>query len=321
MDKNPLILDDYLNYLESIRGTSPNTIKEYYYDLNTFFRYMKLRYKLVPSDMDFEEIEIDDIDLSLIKKIDIQDLHSYISYVDKILKNGNHAKSRKVSSLRSFFKYLYSTLSLIEKNPAESLELPKSNSRYPVYLTLDQSETLLDTILENPDDLFRKRDYAIIMLFLNCGLRLSELASINISKIKNDDTLTVIGKGNKERTIYLNEACQEAIEDYLRVRPKDVNDPDALFISKRKNRMSNRAIQHMVDRYFKKMGLDTDVYSTHKLRHTAATLMYQHGNVDIRALQEILGHESVSTTQIYTHLDDERLRDAIKSNPLAKRKK
>lgn len=321
MDKNPLILDDYLNYLESIRGTSPNTIKEYYYDLNTFFRYMKLRYKLVPSDMDFEEIEIDDIDLSLIKKIDIQDLHSYISYVDKILKNGNHAKSRKVSSLRSFFKYLYSTLSLIEKNPAESLELPKSNSRYPVYLTLEQSETLLDTILENPDDLFRKRDYAIIMLFLNCGLRLSELASINISKIKNDDTLTVIGKGNKERTIYLNEACQEAIEDYLRVRPKDVNDPDALFISKRKNRMSNRAIQHMVDRYFKKMGLDTDVYSTHKLRHTAATLMYQHGNVDIRALQEILGHESVSTTQIYTHLDDERLRDAIKSNPLAKRKK
>lgn len=320
MDKTPLILDDYLNYMETIRGTSPNTVKEYYYDLNTFFRYIKIRYKLVPSDTIFEEIEIDDIDLDLIKKINILDLHAFISYVDKSRKNGNHSKSRKVSSLRSFFKYLYSTVSLIDKNPAESLEGPKSNSRYPVYLTLDQSETLLNTILENPSDEYRKRDYAIIMLFLNCGLRLSELASINISKIKSNDTLTVIGKGNKERTIYLNDACQNAINDYLTVRPADVNDPDALFISKRKNRMSNRAIQHMVEKYFKRIGLDTNIYSTHKLRHTAATLMYQYGNVDIRALQEILGHESVSTTQIYTHLDDERLRDAIKSNPLANRK-
>lgn len=321
MTNTPLILEDFLNYMETIRGASPNTVKEYYYDLNTFFRYLKLRYKMVPSDTEFEEIEIHDIDLDLIKKINIQDLHAYVSYVDKVLKNGNNAKSRKVSSLRSFFKYLYSTLNLIEKNPADSLELPKANSRYPVYLTLDQAETLLDTILENPSEEYRKRDYAIIMLFLNCGLRLSELSSINISKIKNNETLTVIGKGNKERTIYLNEACQAAIKDYLSIRPKDAKDPDALFISKRKNRMSNRAIQHMVERYFKRMGLDTNIYSTHKLRHTAATLMYQHGNVDIRALQEILGHESVSTTQIYTHLDDERLRDAINSNPLAKRKK
>ena len=321
MDKTPLILDDYLNYMETIRGTSPNTVKEYYYDLNTFFRYIKTRYKLVPSDLPFDEIEIHDIDLNLIKKINIQDLHAYISFVDKRLENGNHAKSRKVSSLRSFFNYLYSKINVIDKNPAESLELPKTNSRYPVYLTLEQSETLLNTILENANEEYRKRDYAIIMLFLNCGLRLSELASIDINKIKKDDTLTVIGKGNKERTIYLNEACQDAIDDYLKVRPKDVNDPEALFISKRKNRMSNRAIQHMVERYFNKIGLDTDIYSTHKLRHTAATLMYKYGNVDIRALQEILGHESVSTTQIYTHLDDERLRDAIKSNPLANRKK
>lgn len=321
MDKMPLVLEDYLNYMETIRGTSPNTVKEYHYDLNTFFRYIKIRYKLVPSDIEFEEIGIDDIDLDLIKRINIQDLHAYISFVDKSRKNENHAKSRKVSSLRSFFKYLYSTVGIIEKNPTESLESPKSSSRYPVYLTLDQSETLLNVILENPSDQYRKRDYAIIMLFLNCGLRLSELASINISKIKNDDTLTVIGKGNKERTIYLNEACQDAIDDYLTVRPIDVNDPNALFISKRKNRMSNRAIQHMVEKYFGKIGLDTSIYSTHKLRHTAATLMYKYGNVDILALQEILGHESVSTTQIYTHIDDERLRDAIKSNPLANRKK
>lgn len=315
----PLILEDYLNYMEAIRGTSPNTVREYYYDLNTFFRYIKIRYKLIPKDSNFDEIEIEDIDLDLIKRITIQDLHAYISYVDKDRKNENHAKSRKVSSLRSFFKYLYSTIGVIDINPADSLEGPRSSSRYPVYLTLEQSESLLNAILENPSDEYRTRDYAIIMLFLNCGLRLSELSSINISKITKDDTLTVIGKGNKERTIYLNQACQDAIDDYIRVRPPEVNDPDALFISKRKNRMSNRAIQHMVERYFKKIGLDTNVYSTHKLRHTAATLMYKYGNVDIRALQEILGHESVSTTQIYTHIDDERLRDAVKSNPLANR--
>lgn len=319
MDKMPLILEDYLNYMEAIRGTSPNTVREYYYDLNTFFRYIKIRYKLIPKDSNFDEIEIEDIDLDLIKRITIQDLHAYISYVDKDRKNENHAKSRKVSSLRSFFKYLYSTIGVIDINPADSLEGPRSSSRYPVYLTLEQSESLLNAILENPSDEYRTRDYAIIMLFLNCGLRLSELSSINISKITKDDTLTVIGKGNKERTIYLNQACQDAIDDYIRVRPPEVNDPDALFISKRKNRMSNRAIQHMVERYFKKIGLDTNVYSTHKLRHTAATLMYKYGNVDIRALQEILGHESVSTTQIYTHIDDERLRDAVKSNPLANR--
>lgn len=159
------------------------------------------------------------------------------------------------------------------------------------------------------------------MIFLNCGLRLSELSSIDIDKIRDDDTLTVIGKGNKERTIFLNKACVEAIEDYLIVRPQINNDNKALFISKRKNRLSNRAIQHMIDRYLVKIGLDTSIYSTHKLRHTAATLMYKYGNVDIRALQEILGHESVATTQIYTHIDDDRLREAVKSNPLSNRKK
>ncbi len=320
MHKRPIILDDYLNYMETIKGTSPNTVKEYSYDLYTFFRYIKLRYKMVSSEIDFDEIEVNDINLDIIKKITIQDLHAYISFADKTLGNGNHAKSRKVSSLRSFFNYLYSKVNSIDKNPAEGLELPKTNSRQPVYLTLEQSEHLLDKVLENPSEEYRKRDYAIITLFLNCGMRLSELSSIDISKIKKD-TLAVIGKGNKERTIYLNEACLYAIKDYLSVRPTEVNDPDALFISKRKNRISNRAIQHMVDKYLKRIGLDTSVYSTHKLRHTAATLMYKYGNVDIRALQEILGHESVSTTQIYTHLDDERLKDAVKSNPLSNRKK
>lgn len=315
----PIILEDYLNYMETIRGASPNTVKEYFFDLRTFFRFIKLRYKLVDSNTNFDEIDISDIDLDLIKRITIQDLHGYISYADKKRENGNFAKSRKVASLRSFFDYLYSKVNLIDRNPAESLEFPKRENRFPVYLTLEQSELLLNTVLDNKNELYRKRDYAIIMLFLNCGLRLSELSNIDIDKITNDDTLSIIGKGNKERTVYLNDACIMAIKDYLNVRPKDALDKKALFLSKRKKRISNRAIQHMIDRYLEKAGFDTSVYSTHKLRHTAATLMYKYGNVDIRALQAILGHESVSTTQIYTHIDNERLRDAIKSNPLSNR--
>jgi integrase/recombinase XerD len=312
----PPILDDYLNYMETIKGLSPNTVKEYFFDLRTFFRFIKMRYRLVKKDTPFDEIEIHDVDVDLIKKINIQDLHAYISYIDKVKLNGNFSKSRKIASLKSFFKYLYSIVNLIDNNPADKLEFPKTDKRHPTYLTLEECERLLKTILDNKNEYYRKRDYAIVMLFLNCGLRLSELASININKIK-DDTLTVIGKGNKERTIYLNKSCIDAINNYLEVRPKDPIDKDALFLSKRKTRMSNRAIQHMIDKYLERAGFDISVYSTHKLRHTAATLMYKHGNVDIRALQEILGHKNVSTTQIYTHIDNERLREAVKSNPLA----
>lgn len=319
MKEIPVILEDFLNYMETIKGSSPNTVKEYYFDLRTFLRFMKKRFKLV-GDLEFEEIPIEDIDLEFIKKIGIQDLHAYISYVDKIRDNGNRTKSRKVSSIKSFFNYLYLRVNLIDINPAEGLESPKSESRHPSYLTLDQAEDLLNVVQENKIDEYRIRDYAIIMLFLNCGLRLSELASIDLDSIKDKDNLSIIGKGNKERTVYLNQACIEAINNYLTIRPVETNDKKAMFISKRKNRMSNRAIQHMIERYLEKAGLDTSIYSTHKLRHTAATLMYKYGNVDIRALQEILGHTSVSTTQIYTHIDDDRLRSAIKSNPLANRK-
>lgn len=318
MKEIPLILEDFLNYMETIKGSSPNTVKEYYFDLRTFLRFMKKRFKLV-ADVEFEEIAIEDIDLDFIKRIGIQDLHAYISYVDKSRDNGNRTKSRKVSSIRSFFNYLTLRVNLLDYNPAEGLESPKSESRHPSYLTLNEAENLLNVVQENKIDEYRIRDYAIIMLFLNCGLRLSELASIDLDSIKNKDTLSIIGKGNKERTVFLNEACIEAINNYLAIRPVETNDKKAMFISKRKNRMSNRAIQHMIDRYLEKAGLDTSIYSTHKLRHTAATLMYKYGNVDIRALQEILGHSSVATTQIYTHIDDDRLRSAIKSNPLAKR--
>ncbi|RKD34507.1 tyrosine recombinase XerC [Thermohalobacter berrensis] len=317
MEKLPLILEDFLNYTETIKGKSENTVKEYYYDLRTFFRFLKIRYRIVDRKTSFDEIDISDVNMDLIKRVTLQDLHAFISYVDRERNNSNYAKARKVASLRSFFKYLHTKVKLIEENPAVDLETPKTDSRHPIYLTLDEAQKLLDVI----DGEFKERDYAIITLFLNCGLRLSELVSIDVDKIKGD-TLTVIGKGNKERTIYLNDACIEAINNYLKVRPKDgLKDTKALFISKRKKRISPKTVQYLVKKYLRLAGLDTDKYSPHKLRHTAATLMYKHGNVDIRALQQILGHENVSTTQIYTHIDDDRLRKAVKSNPLAKNKK
>lgn len=316
MDDMPLILEDYLNYMETIRGNSPNTIKEYFFDLRTFFRFLKIRYKLVNKNISPEEIRIDDIDIDFIKKLNIQDLHAFISFADKSRNNGNYAKARKVASIRSFFDYLHKKVNLIEKNPADNLEFPKTDSRQPAYLTLEESRRLLDVINSNNSGIFKKRDWAIITLFLNCGLRLSELVSIDIDKIKGD-TLAVVGKGNKERTIYLNKACRDSIKSYMEIRPKDSKDKKALFLSKRKNRISPRAVQHMVDKYLEKAGLDTSIYSTHSLRHTAATLMYKYGNVDIRALQDILGHGNVATTQIYTHIDDKRLREAVNSNPLS----
>lgn len=317
MNDIPIILEDFLNYLDTIKGKSKNTVNEYYYDLRTFFRYLKIRYRLVDSDIAFDDIDITDIDIDMIKKINLQDMFSYISFVNKQRNNSSNTRARKVASVRSFFKYLHNIVKLIDENPAINLETPKINSRQPAYLTLNQSLELLNAIKGQ----YKERDYAIIMIFLNCGLRISELVSIDIDKIR-DDTLSVIGKGNKERTIYLNDASLNAINNYLKVRPhEDIKDPKALFLSKRKNRLSVRAVQHLVKKHLKNAGLDTDKFSTHKLRHTAATLMYKHGKVDIRALQQILGHESVATTQIYTHLDDDKLREAVKSNPLSKNTK
>jgi integrase/recombinase XerD len=313
MDNIPLPLMSFLNYMQTIKGKSDNTVKEYYYDLRTFFRYLKLQRGLVPKFADLETITIDDVDIDLIKTVTLNDLYGFISYVSFQRGNSNYAKARKVSALRSFFKFLHTKMRLLDTDPTSDLESPKISSRHPVHLSLDEARELLDVVEGD----FRERDYCILMLFLNCGLRLSELVGINISNIRYD-TLTVIGKGNKERTVYLNDACIKAIQSYIRVRPKDgVKDRDALFLSKRKQRISNKTVQYIVKKYIDKAGLDTDKYSTHKLRHTAATLMYQHGDVDIRALQQILGHSNISTTQIYTHVDDQRLRDAMKRNPLA----
>lgn len=315
MNSYPMILMDFLDYLETIKGRSSNTVKEYAYDINLMIKYIlarKQNIKLKSFD-DIVKIDSSDVDLNFFKNIDVIDLHSFMGFLDHNRSNGSSTRSRKTSSIRTFYKYLINIRKLDIINPAELLDSPKKNIRQPVYLTLDESLDLLKVILREKDEEIKARDYCITVLFLNCGMRLSELSSINIDHIKTN-TLRVIGKGNKERTVYLNDMCLDALDNYLKIRPEIDN--DALFISKKRNRMSNRAIQYRIEHYLKAGGFDTSIYSVHKLRHTAATLMYQYGNVDIKVLQEILGHESVSTTQIYTHVDNNSLRSAVNKNPL-----
>ena len=311
MEETPKILQDFLNYMETIRGKSRNTIKEYQYDLRMFLRYVKYLRNGKKGNPD--DIDISDVDSSLLREVTLSDLYSFISYTGRDRENIASTRARKVASIRSFFKYLTNKAKILETNPAAELESPKILKKLPRYLNIEESRKLLRSVTGNN----RERDYAILTLFLNCGLRLSELVGIDINSFKNE-TLVIKGKGGKERTVYLNNACTRAIEAYMRVRPKDsVKDRNALFLSERKQRISAKTVQYIVKKYIKTAGLDPERYSTHKLRHTAATLMYRHGNVDIRTLQQILGHESISTTEIYTHVDSERLRKAVDSNPLA----
>ena len=309
----PVLAQDFLSYMDTIKGKSAKTIREYHYDLRSFFRFLKLHYRLIPLDSDLSTVTITDIDIDFIKKISLSDLYAYMSYLSLDKSNKVTSRARKVASLRSFFNYLTTKAKVLEINPAKELESPKLGKRIPKYLNVDESKQLLNAI----DGDNKERDFAIITLFLNCGMRLSELISINLSQIK-DDKLTVLGKGNKERTIYLNQASKNALNEYLRVRPKDnLKDKNALFLSEQRKRISPRTVQYIVKKYIIAAGLDPEKISPHKLRHTAATLMYQYGNVDIRSLQEILGHESVSTTEIYTHINKEQLKDAVNKNPLA----
>mgnify|MGYP000749809821 FL=1 len=321
-DQNPEYVNSFLDYSLTILNKSPNSVKEYNYDLIMFLRYIKIQYHLT-NETDFKSITIKDIPLDVIKKITPQDIMSFLSFMALNLKAKAATRARKISTIRIFFSYLSQKAKIIDNNPAQNIETPKKEKRMPRYLTLDDSKKLLNVTMDENDE-NKERDYAIITIFLNCGLRLSELVGINISDINFDDyKLNVIGKGNKERTIYLNKACVNAIRAYLDVRPKvaikvdDKNSQKALFLSKRHERISNRTVQYIVDKELQKAGLDTSKYSTHKLRHTAATLMYQYGNVDIRALQELLGHESIATTEIYTHVNNQQARNAVESNPLA----
>lgn len=318
-EDNPDYLNSFLDYSITILNKSPNSIKEYNYDLATFLKFIKIRFGLT-DEPDYHKIEIKDIPIGIIRGITLDDIHAFISYLATELHSKSATRARKVSSIRVFFKYLSSKAKLIETNPAQDLETPKLDRRTPKYLTLEDSKKLLD-VAGDEDNRNNERDYAITTLFLNCGMRLSELVNINIKDIQFDDCkMTVIGKGNKERTIYLNNACMRAIANYLEVRPKEginYKSKDALFLSERRERIANRTVQYIIKKELQKAGLDTNKYSVHKLRHTAATLMYQYGNVDIRALQELLGHASISTTEIYTHVANEQVRNAVESNPLA----
>ena len=321
-DQNPEYVNSFLDYSLTILNKSPNSVKEYNYDLTMFLRYIKIQYHLT-NETDFKSITIKDIPLDVIKKITPQDIMSFLSFMALNLKAKAATRARKISTIRIFFSYLSQKAKIIDNNPAQNIETPKKEKRMPRYLTLDDSKKLLNVTMDENDE-NKERYYAIITIFLNCGLRLSEIVGINISDINfYDYKLNVIGKGNKERTIYLNKACVNAIRAYLDVRPKvaikvdDKNSQKALFLSKRHERISNRTVQYIVDKELRKAGLDTSKYSTHKLRHTAATLMYQYGNVDIRALQELLGHESIATTEIYTHVNNQQARNAVESNPLA----
>ena len=318
-EENPGYVNDFLDYMITIQNKSKNTVKEYNYDLATFLRFLKVHYKLT-DEKELKNIPFNDVTLDTIRKVKLEDLHAFLGYLTKTYDSKATTRSRKVSCLRIFFKYL-TRQNLIDVNPTQELETPKLGKRLPKFLTLDDSKKLLDAA-SNEDNRYPERNYAIITLFLNCGMRLSELVGINIKDIVFDECqMTVIGKGNKERTIYLNKACMRAIDNYLKVRPKEKfanqDAEKALFLSERRNRISRRMVQQIIYDELKRAGLDSTKYSVHKLRHTAATLMYQYGDVDIRALQELLGHESISTTEIYTHVSNNQVRKAVESNPLA----
>ena len=309
------ILEEFLAYMEAILGRSQLTIKEYRYDLRLFFRFLRLHRKEIANDMDFDEIPINTIDKKYLKSINLTDFYAFLAFLARERDASAYTRARKVSSLKSFFSYCFTKRKYIDQDPSLELESPKIPKRQPSYLSLEQSKNLLNQI-DPKEDKFSERNYCIITLFLNCGLRLSELVSINLDDIGRD-TLRVTGKGNKERTIYLNQACIDSIADCIAARPENAKDPKALFISRQGNRLAKTSVQRMINKYMEKANIDTSKYSVHKLRHTAATLLYQHGHVDIKMLQQILGHESVATTEIYTHIDNNQLREAINKNPLA----
>ncbi len=311
----PLVIN-YLNYLGGTLNKSQLTVLEYGSDLRMFFRFLKIKKGLVPANTEFDTITVNDIDQDFICSVTLEDAYAFLAYCRSKRNNDSNARARKSVSIKRFYRYLEVQNILKSKNTIAFLESPKNKKSLPKYLTLEQSVALLNAI----DGKNAKRDFCVISLFLNCGLRLSELVNINISDISFDNkTLRVLGKGNKERIVYLNDTCINALTDYLSVRPKDgVIDRDALFISNRRTRISRENIQKMVDKYLDKIGLKNQGYSVHKLRHTAATLMYQYGNTDVLQIKALLGHENLSTTEIYTHVYDEQVKNAVDNNPLNK---
>lgn len=318
----PDILMEFLEYHSTVRGHSDKTVAGYYLDLKILFRFIKRRRHLVPSNTPFNEIDITDVDIDFIKSIRIEELYRYQSFSPEMSDSNKSlstaSRCRRTSSVKSFYSYLTVKRHLLDFNICQELDMPKRQNRLPRYLEEAECEKLL-SVCDGP---FALRDYCILMLFMSCGMRVSELVSLNLSDIY-DDHLRVVGKGNKERMIYFAEGCREAIDDYLAVRDPErivAEDKNALFISRDHRRISVRGVQKMVDKKLLQAGLDASRYSPHKLRHTAATLMLKNG-VDTRALQEVLGHSNLNTTQIYTHLDNAALHEAAMANPIGRKTK
>ena len=311
----PEIIRDFLVYSETIKNKSALSVKEQFLDLRTFFRFLLKIRGLVSAETEFTKITIKNVNEELVKTVTLNDLYMFLVFCKNELKNSPKTRARKCSTLKTYFKYLTNNKGILKNDPSALMEAPKTQAELPKYLSIDESMALLNAV----DGKNYERDYCILTLFLNCGLRLSELCNINMTDI-HEDNLVVTGKGNKQRVVHLNAACLSAIDDYKKVRPVDgirADHKDALFISQQLRRISNKTVQHIVYTFLDKSGLGGQGYSVHKLRHTAATLMYRHGNVDVRILKEVLGHENLNTTQIYTHVSDKQIKNAIDNNPLA----
>lgn len=320
----PPILRDFLSYHETIKAHSQKTVDEYFLDLRNFFRYLKQVRDPSLRECELNEISIMDVGLDLVSSVTLTDIYGYMSYLsrDRVLHQNSDrsgyglnaaSRARKIATIRSFYNYLTKKVHLMQENPVKDLDSPKLKKTLPKYLTLEESIQLLSAV----DGQNRERDYCILTIFLNCGLRISELCALNTTDIQ-EDALRVLGKGNKVRIVYLNDACKQALDAYLAVRRPIVGrDRDALFLSSRNGRVSRSTVHALVKKHLGEAGLDPAQYSSHKLRHTAATLMLQNG-VDVKAVQEVLGHEHLNTTEIYTHIDNEALRVAAKANPLSR---
>ena len=321
---SPQILRDFLTYHENIKGQSPRTISEYYLDLRMFLRFIKLMRNDMPLNTPLEDIPIKDIDLKFIETITTSEIFDFLSYLanDRAINPDSpapdygiepSARARKLSAIKSFYKYLTVRTKQLTENPVADLEYPKLRKSLPKYLTFSQSSALLQAVSGQN----QKRDYAILMLFLNCGIRRSELVGLNLTDVY-EDRIRVLGKGNKERFVYFGSACRKAIDAYLPIRNKQVlSDNRALFGSRDSNRISVTAVHRLVKKALLQAGLDANQYSAHKLRHTAATMMLS-GGVDVKTVQEVLGHENLNTTQIYTHIENTELKIAAEANPLSK---
>lgn len=316
----PYYLEQFLTNMRIIRNRADRTEEAYYIDLRTFLRYLKVKHRDVPAETEWSDIRIDDVPIEYIESFTLNDAHVYLRFLKDKRGNETATRARKCSALKQFYIYLHQKAKLIESNPMTDLELPTVKNKLPKFLSLDDSVKLLESI----DSKNKTRDYCIILLFLNCGMRLSELVGLNLEDYsKANRTLRLFGKGSKERIIYLNDSCIEALDDYINnARPNETaRDKSAIFLSANKTRINKRRVQQIVEESLSRAGLANTGITTHKLRHTAATLMYQYGGVDTLVLKEQLGHKSVGTTEIYTHLSNENLKAAAESNPLANKKK